>query len=196
MKQDIILAGVGGQGILSISFVLVNSANENGFYTKQSEVHGMSQRGGPVFSFVRFSDEPVFSDLIPEGEADMIIGLEPMETLRYTRSLKDGGYILTDSTPIKVGNYDEDKIESVINDYPNHLMINAQKIAQKAGNKLAGNMVMVGAASPFLNLEMKTLKDSIKTLFGRKGEDIVNVNIKAFEEGVKLGKELKEKTGK
>ncbi len=190
MKQDIILAGVGGQGILSISFILVNSANEMGLNSKQSEVHGMSQRGGPVFAFVRISDETIYSDLIPSGEADLILGLEPMEALRYTQYLKKDGMLIVDQNPIKINNYDEDSINKAINDYPNHILLNADKIAKEVGNPLGANMVLGGVASPFLNLEESHMKASIKTLFGRKSEKIVESNIEAFDKGAELGRKF------
>ncbi|KPK95624.1 hypothetical protein AMJ80_04550 [bacterium SM23_31] len=191
MKQDIILAGVGGQGILSIAFVLVNSADKKGLYCKQSEVHGMSQRGGPVFALVRMSDKPIYSDLIPVGEADMIIGLEPMEALRYVNYLKQDGLFFTDNTPIRVGGYDFERIKSAIEAYPYNLTVDARHIASEAGNKLAVNMVMVGAASPFLLIERAYLENSIRTLFARKSEDVIKVNLTAFEKGVELGMQLK-----
>lgn len=195
MKQDIILAGVGGQGILSISFVLVNSAMQNGLNSKQSEVHGMSQRGGPVFSYVRISKDTIYSDLIPEGEADMIISLESMETLRYAKYLKPDGHIFVDQTQITIDGYDKEKIEAAISDYPRGIYIPARKLAKEAGNVLAANMVMVGTASPFLNLEADHLKDSIRILFSRKSEEIIDVNLKAFDMGVIEGEKLAEQVG-
>ena len=83
MKTDIILCGVGGQGILSIATVLGQAATASGLYLKQAEVHGMSQRGGDVQSNLRLSTERIWSDLIPKGQADLIISMEPMEALRY-----------------------------------------------------------------------------------------------------------------
>jgi len=193
MKQDIILAGVGGQGILSISFVLVNSALQKGLTSKQSEVHGMSQRGGPVFSYVRISDEPIYSDLIPKGEADMIIGLESMEALRYTHYLRKDGFMFVDQTQIAVDGYDKSRIEDVINQYNRSIYLKARSLAKEAGNVLAANMVMIGAASPFLVLEEEHLKESIRILFSRKSEDIIQVNIAAFDLGVEEGKKLAER---
>jgi indolepyruvate ferredoxin oxidoreductase beta subunit len=158
-----------------------------GLNSKQSEVHGMSQRGGPVFAFVRISDEVIYSDLIPSGEADLILGLEPMEALRYTQYLKKDGMLIVDQNPIKIDNYDEDAITKAINEYPNHILLNADKIAKEVGNPLGANMVLGGVASPFLKLEESYMKASIRTLFGRKSEKIVESNIMAFDKGAELG---------
>ncbi|MFC1557444.1 indolepyruvate oxidoreductase subunit beta [candidate division KSB1 bacterium] len=189
MKQDIIVAGVGGQGILSIAFVFVNSALQKGMNSKQSEVHGMSQRGGPVFAYIRISDEPIFSDLIPVGEADMIIGLEAMESLRYADYLKEGGYLIVDQTYMTIDNYNSEAVDSQIRYYPKHILIQARRLAKEAGNILAANMVMAGVACPFLEIEASFLKDSIRTLFAKKTEEVINVNLKAFDIGIKLGRD-------
>jgi indolepyruvate ferredoxin oxidoreductase beta subunit len=193
MKQDIIIAGVGGQGILSIAFVLVNSAMLKGLNSKQSEVHGMSQRGGPVFAYVRISDETIYSDLIPTGEADMIIGLEAMESLRYAQFLKKGGNLIVDHHYILVNGYDKTAIDAAIEQYPRHIWVNAQQIAREVGNPLTANMVMMGAASPLLSIEETLLKDSIRTLFARKSEDIITINLAAFDRGAELGKRFLDK---
>jgi indolepyruvate ferredoxin oxidoreductase beta subunit len=99
MKTDIILAGVGGQGILSIAAVIGSAAVEENLFIKQTEVHGMSQRGGDVQSHLRISDQAIASDLIPLGRADLIISLEPMEALRYLPYLKKDVWIVTKSKP-------------------------------------------------------------------------------------------------
>src|SRR4030042_5605627 len=99
MKQDIILAGVGGQGILSIAFVIAGAALEDGLEVKQAEVHGMSQRGGAVQSHLRLSQERIFSDLIPKGEADLILSVEPLEALRYVDYLRPEGMVVSSRPP-------------------------------------------------------------------------------------------------
>ena len=185
MKCDIILAGVGGQGILSIATVLGYAAVESGLYLKQAEVHGMSQRGGDVQSHFRISDKPIFSDLVPEGKADIIISVEPMESLRYHPYLSETGYLVTNTTPfVNIPNYPE--IEDVIAEIkklPRHIAIDADSIAKEVKNPRGMNMVIAGAASVFMDLDFELMKKSINVIFGRKGEEIVNSNIAALEAG-------------
>ncbi len=185
MKCDIILAGVGGQGILSIATVLGYAAVESGLYLKQAEVHGMSQRGGDVQSHFRISDKPIFSDLVPEGKADIIISVEPMESLRYLPYLSETGYLVTNTTPfVNIPNYPE--IEDVIAEIkklPRHIAIDADSIAKEVKNPRGMNMVIAGAASVFMDLDFELMKKSINVIFGRKGEEIVNSNIAALEAG-------------
>lgn len=185
MKNDIILSGVGGQGILSIAAVIGLAAVENNLFLKQSEVHGMSQRGGDVQSHLRLSDKPVASDLIPYGGADLIISVEPMESLRYLPWLKEDGWLVTNSTPfINISDYPD--IEAILNEVKlvrNNIIIDAETIAREAGSLRSGNMVVLGAASKYIELPYESLCNAIKTLFGKKGDDIVEVNIKALDAG-------------
>jgi indolepyruvate ferredoxin oxidoreductase beta subunit len=185
MKKDIILAGVGGQGILSIASVIGLAAVENKLYLKQSEVHGMSQRGGDVQSHFRLSDKPVLSDLIPLGSADIIISIEPMESLRYLPWLANDGWIVTNSTPfINIPDYPEtEKILSEIRNTQNHVILDADSIAKEAGSVKAANMVILGAASPFLGMSFGSLENAVRKLFSRKGEEIIEMNIKALKAG-------------
>jgi len=185
MKKDIILAGVGGQGILSIATVIGVAAVNLGLHLKQAEVHGMSQRGGDVQSHLRLSDKEVMSDLIPFGKADMIISVEPMESLRYLPYLSKEGWIIANSKPfINFSNYPP--IENVINEIKaqhHNVVLDADKIARESGSLRSANMVILGAASPFLDIAYDKLEDAIRAIFGRKGEDIVNVNLKAMKAG-------------
>jgi indolepyruvate ferredoxin oxidoreductase beta subunit len=186
MKTDIILAGVGGQGILSIAAAIGTAALKNNLHVKQSETHGMSQRGGAVVSHLRISDRPIYSDLIPSGGADLIVAVEPMEALRYLPYLSEKGYIITNTTPFKnIENYpDLQAIENEIKAFDNHIAINADEIANLLNAKKSSNMVILGAASPFLNdINFETLKEGIQDLFIKKGEDVVENNIKAMEAG-------------
>lgn len=186
MKKDIILAGVGGQGILSIAAIIGTAAMDAGLYLKQAEVHGMSQRGGDVQSNLRLSDKPVASDLIPRGQADMIISVEPMEALRYISMLSESGWLITNSTPyVNIKNYpDIDKIYDEIKTLPRHIIIDADSIAKDLGNKRAANMVILGAALPFLGMEIGLFRDAISTIFGNKGDDVVKLNIDALQAGM------------
>lgn len=185
MKNDIIISGVGGQGILSIAAIIGLAAVENNLYLKQSEVHGMSQRGGDVQSHLRVSDDPVLSDLIPHGKADLIISVEPMESLRYLPWLSPRGWLVTNSTPyINIPDYPNiQDILDEIRKVRKHRIIDADLIAKEIGSPRAGNMVVLGAASPFIDLPFNSFETAIKAFFGRKGADIVDMNIKALRAG-------------
>jgi indolepyruvate ferredoxin oxidoreductase beta subunit len=185
MKNDIILSGVGGQGILSIAAVIGLSAVANGLFLKQAEVHGMSQRGGDVQSHLRISDKVIHSDLIPYGHADLIISVEPMESLRYLPWLAEDGWLVTNSNPyVNIPDYPEiGTILSEIEKINNHIIIDADKIARECGSARSGNMVILGAASPYMHLSADSLEYSVRKLFERKGQDVVDVNLKAFRAG-------------
>ena len=191
MKKDIILAGVGGQGILSIAAIIGSAAIESGMFLKQAEVHGMSQRGGDVQSNLRISDDEIASDLIPEGKADMIISVEPMESLRYLPMLTKEGWVITNIKPFNnIPNYpDVDKLLAEINAQPRHIAIDADQIAVDLGSPKSANIVILGAASPFLGLEIKQLENAIRFIFGNKGEEIVNTNLNALAAGRKFALE-------
>lgn len=185
MKTDIILAGVGGQGILSIAAAIGLAAVKNNLYIKQSEVHGMSQRGGDVQSHLRISDKPIASDLIPMGKADLILSIEPMEALRYLPFLSKTGWLVTNTTPFNnIPDYPNvDDILKQIKVLPNHIAIDSDAIAKEAGSSRSSNIVMLGAASPFIEIPFERLEDGIRELFGKKGESIVNTNLKALHAG-------------
>jgi indolepyruvate ferredoxin oxidoreductase beta subunit len=192
MKNDIILSGVGGQGILSIAAVIGLAAVENNLFLKQSEVHGMSQRGGDVQSHFRLSDKPVMSDLIPYGKADLIISVEPMESLRYLPWLSKTGWIVTNANPyINIPDYPPvEKILAEIKKIKNSIIIDGDAIAKESGSVKAMNMVVLGAASPYISMPLESLSNAIRTLFSRKGEDIVGLNLKALNAGLKYSSDL------
>lgn len=185
MKKDIILSGVGGQGILSIATIIGAAAIKQGMYLKQAEVHGMSQRGGDVQSHLRISTDPIASDLIPEGKADLIISVEPMEALRYLPMLSPEGWVITNTEPfINVPNYPE--VQTVLDrvaKLPRHVAINADKIAEELGSARSANMVILGAAAPHVGFKFEQLEEAISEIFGRKGQEIVDMNIKALRKG-------------
>lgn len=185
MKSDIILSGVGGQGILSIATTIGTAALLNGLEMKQSEVHGMSQRGGAVVSNMRISDKEIASDIIPKGKADLILSVEPMESLRYLPYLKPGGWLITNSKPfVNIDNYpDIDIITSEIKKIKNHVFIDADQIAKDLKSARSSNIVMLGAASPFIDIDEETFFKAIHNIFISKGQDIVDKNIEAFKEG-------------
>ena len=192
MKTDIVLSGVGGQGILTIAAIISWAAVRNNMNVKQSEIHGMSQRGGSVFSHLRLSSEPISSDLIPYGGADLILSVEPMEALRYLPYLKKDGWLVTNIAPYKnIPDYpDIQAIIDAIEKIPNHVYIDANKLAKEIQAPKASNIIMLGAASPFLNLKYEDLEWAIEKQFGRKGEDVVDMNKKALKLGFEEAKKL------
>jgi indolepyruvate ferredoxin oxidoreductase, beta subunit len=191
MKRDIIFAGVGGQGIVTLSTIVGYAAVHRGLYIKQSEVHGMSQRGGDVSSHMRISDNVVYSALIPEGKADIIVSVEPMEALRYTSFLASDGWIVANKTPyINMANYPEAKtVWDTIEALPRSILIDAEKIAREVASARASNVVILGAASAHLEMTDEEIEDAIKTVFSRKGNPIVDANIRAFHAGKKFAEE-------
>ncbi len=182
MKQDIVLAGVGGQGILSIAFVIDNAALRKGLKIKQAEIHGMAQRGGAVQSHLRLSEREVHSDLIPKGQADMILSVEPLETLRYLDYLGPDGYIVTSSTAmVNIPDYpDVDEILVSIRKVQRSIVVDSGELAREAGSGRAQNMVMLGAASSHLILEEADLLEFIEVLLRDRGERMVEINRRAF----------------
>ncbi len=192
MKIDIILAGVGGQGILSIAAIIGAAAIEKGLYLKQAETHGMSQRGGAVVSNLRIADYPLASDLIPLAGADIILSVEPMESLRYLPYLSKKGWLVSNSTTFEnIPDYpDFELIEKEIKKLPHAVLVDADKIAKELGNPRGSNMVMLGAASPFLQFSGTEMEKAIEELFLRKGADVVELNIKAFRAGKAVSDKL------
>jgi indolepyruvate ferredoxin oxidoreductase beta subunit len=187
MKQDIILAGVGGQGILSIAYVIDNAALADGLAFKQAEVHGMAQRGGAVQSHMRLSDGTIWSDLIPKGEADMILSVEPLEAVRYFDFLRPDGIVITSSTPYRnIPDYpDLDKVLEAVGKAPRSVIVDSEKLAKEAGTVKAQNIVLLGAASSFLILKEVSLLGTIETLFRGRGPTVLEANLRAFELGKK-----------
>ena len=186
MKSDIILAGVGGQGILSIATILGAAALADNLYLKQAEVHGMSQRGGDVMSCLRLSSSPISSDLIPQGKADMIVSLEPMEALRYIQWLKPEGWIVTNTTPfVNIPNYPEPEgLAEALAARARTVAFDMDTVAKEVATVRASNMVLLGAAAPFIGIPPEKIEDGIRTVFMPKGEKIVESNLAAFRAGV------------
>ncbi|MCP4403967.1 MAG: indolepyruvate oxidoreductase subunit beta [bacterium] len=185
MKNDIILAGVGGQGILSIAAIIGYAAVDSGLYLKQAEVHGMSQRGGVVQSHLRISDKEIFSDLIPGGSAQLVLSVEPMESLRYLPYLAEKGWLISNTKPfINIKNYPEEEVLfKKISALPHHIMLPADQIAKDIGASRAMNMVMLGAGSSQIDVTYEQLREGIRFIFGRKGDAVVESNLKALEAG-------------
>jgi len=187
MKQDIILAGVGGQGILSIAYVIDNAALADGLFFKQAEVHGMAQRGGAVQSHMRLSDGTIWSDLIPKGQADLILSVEPLEALRYLDYLRPDGTVVTSSTPYRnIPDYPEiDRVLEAVRRAPRTVVVDSEKLAKEAGTVKAQNIVLLGAAASFLILKEESLLATIDALFRPRGPVVLEANLKAFALGRK-----------
>ena len=192
MKTDTILCRVGGQGILSIATIIGEAAMNENLYIKQAEVHGMSQRGGDVQSNLRISSEPINSDLIAKGGADVIISMEPMEALRYLPYLNKEGWIITSSTPfVNIPNYpDMEKISADLAKISNVIVLDIEKMAKENNVPRSANVILLGAAQKALGIEYSKLEDAIRRVFGRKGEKIVDANIKALALGREAQKYL------
>lgn len=185
MRYDIIVAGVGGQGTLAVSSIIASAAMSEGLAVKQSEVHGMAQRGGAVVSNLRLSDRPIASDLIARGSASMILSMEPLEGLRYLPYLASDGTLVSSANPVvNIPDYPVlDDLLAIIRTLPHNIVVDGEEIARHAGSARATNMAMVGAASPLLPVKPETIERYIRESFGGKGERVVEANIKAFRAG-------------
>jgi indolepyruvate ferredoxin oxidoreductase, beta subunit len=185
MKFDIILSGVGGQGVLSVSAVIASSAMHEGLHVKQSEVHGMSQRGGAVLANLRLSDRPIASDLIPRGTAAMLISMEPLESLRYLEYLSPDSVLVTAAEPVKnIPDYPElDGLLTQVRSLPRAVVLEADRLARQAGSARATNMVIIGAASHWLPVRPETIEQFVRSQFASKGAAVVDINIKALQAG-------------
>lgn len=186
MKIDIILCGVGGMGALSSAAIISKAALSMGMYMKQAETHGMSQRGGDVQSHLRLSDQPIASDLIPEGECDIILSVEPMEALRYLPFLnRETGWIITNQNPfVNIPNYPNlDEVLGEVKKIKNHILFDADAIAKEVNNPKGTNMVVLGAASKYLKIDIEKLEDAVRSIFGKKGDAVVDANISALRAG-------------
>ncbi len=185
MTFDIVLAGVGGQGVLSVAAVIASAAMDQGLEVKQAEVHGMAQRGGAVQASLRLSDHPIASDLIPQGTASLVLSMEPLESLRYLGTLKADGAVITAITPVRnISDYPPiDDVLAAIRRVPVHVLVDADALAREAGSLRAGNMVMVGAASRVVPVAADAIERYIATRFASKGQAVVDLNLRAFRAG-------------
>ncbi|MBP1582524.1 MAG: indolepyruvate oxidoreductase subunit beta [Victivallales bacterium] len=190
MKCDMVLAGVGGQGILTIAALVGKVAMAQGLNVKQSEVHGMAQRGGSVLAHLRLSDAVIHSDLIADGTADVVLGMEPMEALRHGPALGKDGVIIANANPVvNIGDYPElAQVHEAIKGFPHHVLVDGEALAKEAGSVRSVNMVLLGTLSSFLPLPEELFTQAIAEAFARKGEEIVAMNMKAFTAGRQAAK--------
>lgn len=187
MKKDIVLCGVGGQGILSIATIIAEAATLSGVYLKQAEVHGMSQRGGDVESDLRLSNEEICSDLIPKGGADLIVSMEPMEALRQLAYLKKDGMVIASSSPfVNIPNYpDQEAMMRELQSLPHVKVRDVEKMSKENNVPRSGNMILLGMAAKEIEIVgVDALRESIKRIFEVKGRSVVEANAKAFEVGL------------
>lgn len=189
MKKDIILSGVGGQGILSIATIIGDAATRAGLNLKQAEVHGMSQRGGEVESGLRLSDTEICSDLVPLGSADIILSMEPMEALRYLPFLNERGYVVTSSTPFRnIDPYPEEAVRTALAGLNRVIAIDLEEITRAHAISRSSNVVLLGAAAGVIGiLTPEQLQESIRNIFAAKGKQVIEANLKAFEIGREYG---------
>jgi len=185
MKCDVILAGVGGQGVLSIVAIIARAALDEGLQVRQSEVHGMAQRGGAVLAHLRISDRHIASDLVAQGSADLIISMEPLESLRYAAWLSPQGTVISAAEPlVNIGDYPyHGDVWAALEGFPHRRVISAEALAKEAGHAKSVNMVMVGAASHFLPIQAHSLENAIGAMFSEKRPGLIEVNAKAFQLG-------------
>lgn len=191
MKENIILAGVGGQGILSIAAVIDLAALRNGLEIRQAEVHGMSQRGGAVESHLRLSERPIRSDLIARGTADLLISVEPLEALRHRPALAPSGRLVSAMEPVvnMAGYPPMEEVRRELLRCGAPVLVDARRIAIECGSQKASNMVVLGAAAPFISIPQEQLEAAIGELFERKGTEVVDMNIRAFRKGLAASQE-------
>ncbi len=185
MKCDIVLAGVGGQGILTIAAILGKVAVAEKIHVKQSEIHGMSQRGGSVFAHLRLSDKPIFADQITAGAADLVVAMEPMEAMRHRANLSATGTLITDQTPlVNINDYPElPKLLDEIRALPHSLLLDTTALAKESGNPRNTNIVLLGAIANFIGLDPAIIEKAIAAHFASKGQAVVDAAIKAFQLG-------------
>ena len=188
MKEDVILAGVGGQGLLLLAEVIGQAALASGLHLKQAEVHGMAQRGGSVTSHLRFSDRPIYSDLVPDGEADLVLSLEVLEGLRYAHLLSASGVLVTSTASVRnmPGYPDEAAILAAVRRLPAAVVVDAPRLAEAAGSPQAANVVVLGAAVPFLGLQVERIADALRQAFAGKSQAVLDANLRALHLGLKV----------
>ena len=185
MKYDIIVAGVGGQGTLSVSSIIASAAMSEGLSVKQSEVHGMSQRGGGVVTNLRLSDKPIASDLIARGSASMILSIEPLEGLRYLPYLSPDGTLVSSTNPVvNIPDYPElNALLETIRELPHSVLVDGEEIARARVRFARRTWSWSARHRDCCRSSRKQSRRFIQKSFSGKGERVVEANIKAFRAG-------------
>lgn len=185
-KCDIVIVGVGGQGVILISEIIGRAALKAGLPVRAAETHGMAQRGGSVINHTRLGC--IYGPMVPEGGADLLVALEPAEALRYGRYLSSGGVALVNTKPVlpttvTTGHFRYPDIEEILaplRGVGRVISMNATEIAERAGNSQTANIVMLGAMSRFMPIEEALILDALRDSVPAK---YIDVNLKAFEMG-------------
>lgn len=185
MKYDIIVAGLGGQGVVTAAAIIAAAARRAGLQTARSEEEGVTARGGTVVSYVRLADTTVTETRISKGTADLLLALEPLESRRYIEYLSPSGALVASSDPVlNIPNYPNlDEILLSILKLPRGFIVDGTKMAKECGGAQVANVVLTGAATDFLPLMADDLRAAVVETFKAKGDLVVGANLKAFERG-------------
>jgi indolepyruvate ferredoxin oxidoreductase beta subunit len=183
--HGIVLSGVGGQGVLSLAQILLEALRRSGLQALQSEIHGMSQRGGSVHAQDCFSSLPLTSPIIEEGRADLLIALEPLEALRYVSMLAIHGHLVVSEEPqVNMEGYPPlDDVYAALKAVPGAPLVDTEDLARRLNHRQAGGMVLLGMASKFLPVAASVWREVISQRFESKGPRVTEKNLEAFEVG-------------
>ena len=188
MSCKIIVSGVGGQGAITIAQLILGAAFKDNLYALQSEVHGMSQRGGAVNAHVIVSSMEVFSPVVMAGDGDILISLEPLETLRYLPLLKSGAHVIAAMEPVvNMDNYPErEELMGALARIPGVQLIDTETHSRALNAKKSGNIILLGVAARHMGIASARWREALTERFAGKGEAIITKNIEAFECGYQL----------
>ena len=183
--HGIVLSGVGGQGVLSLAQIVLEALRRSGFHALQSEIHGMSQRGGSVHAQVCFSEVPLTSPIIDEGCAELLIALEPLEALRYVAMLRmDGHLVVSEEPQVNMEGYPPlDDVYAALKAVRGAHLLDTEDLARRLNHRQAGGMALLGMASRHLPVPEATWHAVITERFEAKGARIIEKNLEAFEAG-------------
>jgi indolepyruvate ferredoxin oxidoreductase beta subunit len=183
--HGIVISGVGGQGALSLAQILLEALRRTGLQALQSEIHGMSQRGGSVHAHVSYADFPITSPIIDEGCADLLIALEPLEALRHVALLRmDGALVVSEEPQTAMEGYPPlDDVYAALKAVPGAHLLDTEDLARRLHHRQAGGMALLGMASHFLPVSEAIWREVITERFAAKGPRVTEKNLEAFDEG-------------